>query len=48
MAETKIALLPDRGVVSVAGPDAAKLLQGVITNDMDLIDAQPARCMPGC
>jgi hypothetical protein len=42
MAETKIALLPDRGVVSVAGPDAAKLLQGVITNDMDLIDGQGA------
>ena len=38
----KIALLPDRGVVSVAGPDAAKLLQGVITNDMDLIDGQGA------
>src|SRR5688572_7388365 len=42
MAETKIALLPDRGVVNVTGEDARKLLQGVITNDMDLIDAQPA------
>jgi folate-binding protein YgfZ len=42
MAETKIALLPDRGVVSVTGEDARKLLQGVITNDMDLIDTQPA------
>jgi folate-binding protein YgfZ len=42
MAETKIALLPDRGVVAVMGEDARKLLQGVITNDMDLIDAQPA------
>ncbi len=42
MAETKIALLPDRGVVSVTGADARKLLQGVITNDMDLIDTQPA------
>ena len=42
MAETKIALLPDRGVVNVTGEDARKLLQGVITNDMDLIDSQPA------
>lgn len=42
MAESKLALLPDRGVVSVGGPDAAKLLQGVITNDMDLIARQGA------
>jgi folate-binding protein YgfZ len=42
MAETKLALLPDRGVVSVAGADAAKLLQGVITNDMELIEGQGA------
>jgi tRNA-modifying protein YgfZ len=42
MAESKLALLPDRGVVSVDGPDAAKLLQGVITNDMDLIAQQGA------
>ena len=42
MAESKLALLPDRGVVSVEGPDAAKLLQGVITNDMDLIAWQGA------
>lgn len=34
MATAKIALLPDRGAVSVTGEDAAKLLQGVITNDM--------------
>lgn len=42
MAETKIALLPDRGVVSITGADAEKLLQGVITNDMDLLAEQPA------
>jgi len=42
MADTKIALLPDRGVVSVTGVDARKLLQGVITNDMDVIDTQSA------
>ena len=32
-----IARLDDRGVVSVSGPDAAKLLQGVITNDLETI-----------
>jgi len=38
----RIALLPDRGVVRVSGADAEKLLQGVITNDMDLLARQPA------
>jgi len=38
----KIAVLADRGVVRVAGEDAEKLLQGVITNDMDLLSARPA------
>jgi folate-binding protein YgfZ len=42
MADTRIALLPDRGVVSVTGEDAGKLLQGVITNDMGLLELQPA------
>ena len=42
MTSAKIALLPDRGVISLTGPDAEKLLQGVITNDMDLLGAQPA------
>ena len=42
MADTRIALLPDRGVVSVTGEDAGKLLQGVVTNDMGLLEAQPA------
>ena len=37
-----IALLADRGVVRVAGEDAAKLLQGIISNDMDLLAGQPA------
>lgn len=41
MADTKIALLPDRGVVTVNGPDARALLQGLVTNDMDLLDTQP-------
>jgi len=42
MTDTRIALLPDRGVVTVMGEDAEKLLQGVITNDMALLGAQPA------
>ena len=42
MMQTKIAVLPDRAVVRVAGEDAEKLLQGVITNDMDLLASQPA------
>lgn len=32
------ARLDDRGVVAVSGPDAAKFLQGLITNDIDLLD----------
>ena len=35
-------MLPDRGVVRVAGEDAEKLLQGVVTNDMDLLATRPA------
>lgn len=42
MMQAKIAVLPDRGVVRVAGADAEKLLQDVITNDMDLLSLQPA------
>jgi folate-binding protein YgfZ len=42
MPESKIALLTDRGVVRVSGPDAHKLLQGIITNDMDRLQRQPA------
>ena len=38
----RIALLADRGVVRVAGEDAEKLLQGMITSDMELLSAQPA------
>jgi folate-binding protein YgfZ len=42
MTETKIALLPDRGVVSVEGEDAEKLLQGFVTNDLKLLANQSA------
>ncbi len=41
MSKTWIAQLPDRGVVAVTGPDAEKLLQGVLTNDMDLLSPPP-------
>ncbi len=42
MTLARVALLADRGVVRVTGADAAKLLQGIITNDMDLLASQPA------
>lgn len=35
MPEPRIALLPDRGVVTVTGPDADKLLQGLLTSDLE-------------
>jgi len=35
-------VLADRGVVGVTGADALKLLQGVITNDMELLSVRPA------
>ncbi len=35
MTTLHIALLPDRGAVRLTGADARKLLQGLITNDMD-------------
>jgi tRNA-modifying protein YgfZ len=36
------ARLEDRGVVSVRGPDAQKLLQGILTNDLDVLNSQEA------
>jgi folate-binding protein YgfZ len=42
MTPAKVALLADRGVVRVAGEDAEKLLQGIISNDMELLASQPA------
>jgi tRNA-modifying protein YgfZ len=37
MTGLKSVLLPDRGVIRVTGADAEKLLQGVITGDMELL-----------
>jgi hypothetical protein len=42
MTDTRVALLPDRGVVTVTGADAATLLQGLITNDLGRLERQPA------
>ena len=42
MPEALLALLPDRGVVSVTGPDARDFLDNLITNDMALLDGQEA------
>ncbi len=42
MTQARIALLPDRGVVSVKGPDARDFLDNLITNDMGLLDTHDA------
>jgi folate-binding protein YgfZ len=42
MTQPKAALLSDRGVVRVTGEDAEKLLQGIITSDMELLATQAA------
>lgn len=39
MGQSKIAVLPDRAVVSVTGPDAESFLDNLITNDMGLLKA---------
>ena len=39
----KAALLPDRGVVKVAGADATKFLDGLVTADLDTMTAGNAR-----
>ena len=41
MRPQKIAPLPDRGAVSVTGPDAAKFLQGLVTNDVEHLATKP-------
>jgi tRNA-modifying protein YgfZ len=42
MTSARIAPLPDRGVVRVTGADAEKLLQGIVSNDMERLGSQPA------
>src|SRR5581483_5414955 len=41
--DMQAALLPDRGVVKVAGEDARRFLQGLVTADMDSVTPQTAR-----
>ena len=43
MSAEKTARLADRGVVSITGPDSEKLLQGLITNDVEGLTAGTAR-----
>jgi tRNA-modifying protein YgfZ len=42
MTSARIAPLPDRSVVRVTGADAEKLLQGIVSNDMERLGSQPA------
>ncbi len=42
MTAVKIAVLPDRGVVSVTGEDARGFLDNLISNDVGLLDGQSA------
>ena len=44
----KAALLPDRGVVKVAGDDARKFLNGLITSRHRQDDAGAAAALPRC
>lgn len=43
MSYSFITLLPDRGLIQLCGPDAAKFLQGLITNDIDR--AEPGKAI---
>jgi len=43
MTSAKIARLTDRGVVSVRGPDSEKLLQGLVTNEIEGLTEGEAR-----
>ena len=47
MSDLKSALLPNRGVISLTGADAKKLLQGVISADMELLGATSAALHSG-
>ncbi len=46
MTAANMALLADRGVVSVKGADAGKLLQGLITSDMGQLSVERADRLP--
>jgi len=42
MSDASYVLLPDRGVLSVAGPDARAFLQGLVSNDVTRVSATQA------
>ena len=37
-----IAILPDRGLIAVTGADARAFLDNLLTNDMGVLDSEPA------
>src|SRR5580704_15066952 len=39
----KAAMLEDRGVISVSGPDSTSFLQGLLTNDVERLEPGEAR-----
>jgi tRNA-modifying protein YgfZ len=43
MANASFALLDDRGVLAVGGPDRRAFLQGLVSNDVDKVSAEQAR-----
>ena len=43
MAEARFAMLEDRGVLAVSGPDRRPFLQGLVTNDVDKVTPRAAR-----
>ncbi len=42
MKAAQICLLPERGVIEVSGPEARAFLQGLITNNMDMVTSEHA------
>ena len=48
MDRMKAALLPDRGVVKVAGDGARNFLHGLVTADMLELDARARRASARC
>jgi len=42
MPSATVVHLAEQGVVALTGPDAGKLLQGILTNDLDVLDKGPS------